>query len=67
MHLNEYIEGLCYYSFAVNLDRCMVKFNAHNDLSNKVNGPSKTEDLNLSVFNITTGINESKISTKHIM
>ena len=26
----------------------------------------KTEDLNLSVFNMITGLNESKISTKHI-
>ena len=28
--------------------------------------PKKTEDLNLSVFNIITGINESKTLTKHI-
>ena len=29
-----------------------------NDLSNKVYVPNKTEDLNLSVFNMITGINE---------
>ena len=23
LHPNKYIEGLCYYPFAVNLDRCM--------------------------------------------
>ena len=28
--------------------------------------PNKTEDLNLSMFNIITGINESKTLTKHI-
>ena len=57
LHLNEYIEGLCYYPFVVNLDRCMVRYNTLDDLSNKVCVPSKTEDLNLSVFNMITGIN----------
>ena len=28
--------------------------------------PNKTEDLNLSIFNMITGINESKTLTKHI-
>ena len=28
--------------------------------------PSKIEDLNLSVFNMTTGINESETLAKHI-
>ena len=28
--------------------------------------PNETEDLNLHVFNMITGINESRISTKHI-
>ena len=28
--------------------------------------PNKTEDLNLSMFNMIKGINESKTSTKHI-
>ena len=35
-------------------------------LSNKVCVSNKTEDLNLSLFNMNTGINESKILTKHI-
>ena len=35
-----------------------------NNLSNKVYVPSKTEDLNLSVFNTIAGIKESKIVTK---
>ena len=37
-----------------------------NDLSNNVCVPNKTEDLNLSVFNIITGINQLKTLTKHI-
>ena len=35
-------------------------------LSNKLCVPNKTEDLNLSMFNMIVGINESKILTKHI-
>ena len=42
------------------------KCNSLSDLSSKVCVPNKTEDLNLSVFNIITGINESKTLTKHI-
>ena len=37
-----------------------------NDLSNKVCIPNKTEDSSLHAFNMTTGINESKILTKDI-
>ena len=45
---------------------CFRSVNTLNDLSNKVGVPNKTENLNLSVFNMITGINESKILTKHI-
>ena len=50
----------------VKWDRCVGSCNTLNDLSNKVYVTNKTEDLNLSVFNIATGINESKTLTKHI-
>ena len=40
---------------------------AKNDLSNKVYILSKTEDLNLSVFNMIRGINKSKTLAKHIL
>ena len=50
LHPNEYTQGLCYYPFAVNLDRCVGICNTLNDLSNKVCVPNKTEDLNLSVL-----------------
>ena len=63
---NEYTRGLHYYLIAVHLDRCGKSCNTLNDLSNKVCVPNKTEDLNLSVFNMITRINESKTLTKHI-
>ena len=37
-----------------------------NDLSNKVFVPNKTKDLNLSVLNMITGINELKTWTKRV-
>ena len=55
-----------YYKFAVKLDRCVGSCSTLNDLSNKVCVRNKTEDLNLSVLNMITGINESKNLTKHI-
>ena len=67
LHPNEYSQGLHYYLFAVYLDRYVESFNTVNDLSNKVRVPKNTEDFNLSVFNMVTGINESKILTKHIL
>ena len=44
-----------------------LNFKTLNDLSNKVCVPNKTEDLTLKVFNMVTGINESKKLTKHLM
>ena len=66
LHPNEYSQELHYYPFAVKLDRWVGSCNTLNDLSNKVCVPNKTEDSNLSVFNMITGINESKTLTKHI-
>ena len=66
LHPNEHSQEFHYYPFAVKLDRCVGSCNTLNDLSNKVCVPNKTEDLNLSVLNIITGINESKTLTKHI-
>ena len=66
LHPNEYTQEFDYYPFAVKLDRCVGNGNTQNDLSNKVCIPNKTEDLNLSIFNMITGINESKSLTKHI-
>ena len=61
LHPNEYNHKFHYYPFAVKLDRCIGSCNTLNDLSNQVCVPNKTENLNPSMFNIITGINESKI------
>ena len=66
LHHNEYSQKLHYYPFVVKLHRCVGSYNTLNNLSNKVCVPNKTEDLNLSVFNMIAGINESKTVTKHI-
>ena len=66
LHPNEQRQAFHYYSFTVKLDECVESCNTLNDLSNKVCITNKTEDLNLSMFNVITGINESKILTKHI-
>ena len=57
LHPYEYSQEFHYYPFAVKLDRFFGSCNTINDLSNKVCIPNKTENLNLSVFNIITGKN----------
>ena len=66
LHHNECTQRLSYYTFALNLDRCVESYNTLNDLPNTVCLPKKTEYLNLHVFNMISGINESKTLTKHI-
>ena len=66
LHPKEYSQEFHYYPFVVKLDRCAGSCNTLNDLFNKVCVPNKTEDLNLSVFNMITGINESKTLKRHI-
>ena len=66
LHRNEYSQEFEYYPFSVKLDRCVESCNTLNDFSDKVCVPNKREDLNLSVFNMITGINYSKVLTKHI-
>ena len=66
LHYGEYSQEFHYYPFAVKLDRCVGRCDTLNDLSSKVCIPNKTEDLNLSVFNMVAGINEWKILTKHL-
>ena len=61
IHPNEYSQEFHYYPFVVKLDGRFRSWNTLNDLSNKVCVRNKREDLNLSVFNIIIGINESKI------
>ena len=56
LHPNEYSQEFHYYSFSVKLDRCVGSCITLNDLSNKLCVPNKTEDLNLSMFSMITGI-----------
>ena len=66
LHPNEFSQEFHYYSLVIKLDRCVGSCNTRNDLSNKICVPNKTEDLNLSMFKIITGINESKTLAKYI-
>ena len=66
LHPNKYSQKFHYYPFTVKLDKCVGSCNTLSDLSNKVCLPNKIEDLNLSVFNMIAGINESKTLTKQI-
>ena len=72
LHPNDYSQEFHYYPFSVKLGKCVGSCNTLNDLSNEVyipnntKDPDKTKDLNLSMFNMIAGINESKTSTKHI-
>ena len=58
LYSNENSQEFPYSPFVVIFDRCVGSCNSLNDLSNKVCVPNKTEDLNLSVFNMIVGINE---------
>ena len=48
------------------LNRCVGNCNTLNELSNKVCVTNKTEDLNLSMFNMIKEINESKTLVKYV-
>ena len=61
------VNNFFYYPFTVKLDRCAGSCNTITDLSNTVCVPNKTKDLNLSIFNLITGINELKTLAKHIL
>ena len=63
VHPNEYSQEFRWYTYVVKLDRCVGNCDILNDLSYKVCVPNRIEDLNLSVFNMIIGINESKILT----
>ena len=54
---NEYSQEFHYYPFTVKLDKCVGSCNTLSNLSNKVCIPNKRENLNISVFNLITGIN----------
>ena len=53
-------KGLCYFPFAVCLDRCTGSCNILNDPSHRICVPNKIAHLILSAFNMIKGINKSK-------
>ena len=63
---NEYSQEFHYSPFTVKLDSFVGSCNTFNNLSNEVCVPNKTENLNISVFNMITGINESTPLAKFI-
>ena len=67
LHPNEYSQKFNYSPFAVKLDRCAGSCITLNDLSNKVCIPNKTEDLNLSMFNMIMELMNKKINQEYIM
>ena len=66
LHPNEYSWKFHSYPFSVKLNKCVGSCNTLNDLSSRVCIPNKKEDLNLRLFSMITGINESKTSAKHL-
>ena len=65
LHPNEESQEFHYYPFVAKLDRCVWSLNTiMNDLFRNVGVLNKTEDLNLSMFNMITGINELKNISK---
>ena len=66
LHPIEHSQEFHYYPFAIKLDKCVGSCNTLNDLSNKVCLPIKTGNLSVTVFNMITGINESKTLTRDI-
>ena len=66
LNSDEYNQGLRYYSFIINLNRCNGSCNALDKPSSRMCIANKTKDINLNVFNMITKINESKTLMKHI-
>ena len=60
LHPKEDSQELDCCPFAVEVDRFSERCNTLNDLSNKVCCQNKTRDLHVGVFNMITGINETK-------
>ena len=57
VHPNEYSQELHYNPFAVKLNKYVGSCITLNDLSNKACIANKTEDLNIYVFQVSTGKN----------
>ena len=67
LHPNKCSQESHYHPFAVILERCVGSCNTLNNLLIKYKFFNKAEDLNLSVYTMITGINESKTLAKHLL
>ena len=65
-HPNQYSQKFHCYPFAVKWNGCVGSCNNLNNLPNKACVPNKTEDINLTIFNMIRDINESETFKKHI-
>ena len=66
LHLMNTVENFTTIYLQLTYYKCVGSCNNLNDLSNNVCVPNKTEDLNLSVFEMITRVNKSKTLAKHI-
>ena len=66
LHLMNTVENFTTIYLQLTYYRCVGSCNNLNDLSNNVCVSNKTEDLNLSVFEMITRVNKSKTLAKHI-
>ena len=64
LHPNEYSQEFHYCPFTVKSDKFVGSCNTLNDLSKKICVSNKRENLNLSVFSMIKGENESKALNK---
>ena len=60
LHPNEFSQEFHYYPFVVKIDRRAASYNTLSLV------PNKTDDLNLSVFNMIIGIKAPKTLANHI-
>ena len=58
-------QGLCYFSFMVNLNRCNGSFNILDNPFHQICVPNKAENETLNVFNMLKIMHKSKALTKH--
>ena len=60
------LDELRYYPFTISMNRCHGSCNTVEDLFGRAFVSNKMEEVNLKVFNMTKGTNESKTLTKLI-
>ena len=64
--INLNLDELYYYPFVVSVSKCGGSCNTIDDPFGRICVPNKIEDINLKLFNMINGINESKTLSKHV-